>query len=104
MLVLNEYTKINSNKNIYPSELQLNRANVSDTKATFLDLHLSISNGFVKTKFFDKRDDFDLNVVTFLFLDGDPRHPMVFIFLNLFVIECPVVSMTFITRNKVLTV
>ena len=34
---------------IYPSELQLNKANVSDTKASFLDLHLSISDGFVKT-------------------------------------------------------
>ena len=28
---------------IYPSELQLNKANVSDTDASFLDLHLSIS-------------------------------------------------------------
>ena len=28
---------------IYPSELQLNKANVSDTEAFFLDLHLSIS-------------------------------------------------------------
>ena len=28
---------------IYPSELQLNKANTSDTKAAFLDLHLSIS-------------------------------------------------------------
>ena len=27
---------------IYPSELQLNKANTSDTEATFLDLHLSI--------------------------------------------------------------
>ena len=27
---------------IYPSELQLDKANTSDTKATFLDLHLSI--------------------------------------------------------------
>ena len=35
---------------IYPSELQLNKANVSDTEASFLDLHLSISDGFVKTK------------------------------------------------------
>ena len=35
---------------IYPSELQLNKANVSDTEATFLNLHLSISDGFVKTK------------------------------------------------------
>ena len=39
---------------IYPSELQLNKANVSDTKASsFLDLHLSISDGFVKTKIYD---------------------------------------------------
>ena len=39
---------------IYPSELQLNTANVSDTEASFLDLHSSISDGFVKTKIFDK--------------------------------------------------
>ena len=31
---------------IYPSELQLNKANTSDTKAPFLDLHLSISNEY----------------------------------------------------------
>ena len=30
---------------IYPSELQLNKANASDTEAAFLDLHLSISYG-----------------------------------------------------------
>ena len=36
---------------IYPSELQLNKANVSDAEASFFDLHLSISYGFVKTKF-----------------------------------------------------
>ena len=32
---------------IYPSELQLNKAIASDTKAAFLDLHLSISNEIV---------------------------------------------------------
>ena len=59
---------------IYPSELQLNKANVSDAKASFLDLHLSISDGFVKTKIYDKRDDFDFDIVNFPFLDGDvPR-------------------------------
>ena len=37
---------------IYPSELQLNKANTSDTEAAFLDLHLSISNDIVqKPKF-----------------------------------------------------
>ena len=34
---------------IYPSELQLNKANVSDIEVSFLDSHLSISDGFVKT-------------------------------------------------------
>ena len=33
---------------IYPLELQLNKANTSDTEAAFLDLHLSISNDIVK--------------------------------------------------------
>ena len=35
---------------IYPSELQLNEANVSNTKAPFLGLHLSISDGFLRLK------------------------------------------------------
>ena len=41
---------------IYPSELQLNKANTSDTEAAFLDLHLSISNANFTTKIYDKRD------------------------------------------------
>ena len=44
---------------IYPSELQLNKANVSDAEASFLEFHLSISDGFVKTKICNKRDEFD---------------------------------------------
>ena len=52
---------------IYPSELQLNKANTSDTEATFLDLHLSISNDIVSTKSYDKRDDFDFEIVNFSF-------------------------------------
>ena len=34
---------------IYPSELQLNKANTSDAEAAFLDLHLSIFNDIVST-------------------------------------------------------
>ena len=41
---------------MYPFELQLNKANTSDTEAPFLDLHLSISNGFASSKIYDKRD------------------------------------------------
>ena len=54
---------------IYPTELQLNRANSFDTEAPFLDLNLCISNGTASTKIYDKRDDFD--IVNFPFLDGD---------------------------------
>ena len=51
---------------IYPTELQLNKAISSDTEAPFLDLNLSITNGIVSSKIYDKRDDFN-----FPFLDGD---------------------------------
>ena len=55
---------------IYPSELQLNKANTSDTETAFLELHLSISNHIVSTKIFDKPDDFDFEIVNFQFLNG----------------------------------
>ena len=45
---------------IYPSELQLNKANTSDTEAAFLVLHLSISNHIVSTKMYDKQLDFEI--------------------------------------------
>ena len=58
----------------YPPELQLNKANASNNEAPFLDLHLSISNGFVSSRIYDKRDDFDFDIVNFRFLDKDvPR-------------------------------
>ena len=60
----------NTVSKIYPSELLRNKANTSDTEATFLDLHLSISNDIVSTKIYDKRDDFDLEIVNFPFFDG----------------------------------
>ena len=73
---------------IYPSELQMNKANTSDTKAAFLDLHLSISNDIVSTKIYDKRDDFDFEIVNFPFLDVMflVLHPMEYISLNSFVL------------------
>ena len=68
---------------IYPPKLQLNKANTSDTEAPFLDLHLSISNGFVSSKIHDKRDDFDFDRVNFPFLDGDvPRRPSYAVYIS----------------------
>ena len=49
---------------IYPPELQLNKAYTSDTEAPVLNFHLSISNGLVSSKIYNKHDKFP-------FLDGD---------------------------------
>ena len=60
---------------IYPTELQLNKANSTDTEATFLaSPNFSITNGVVSTKIYDKGDDFNIEIVNFRFLDGDVSH------------------------------
>ena len=51
---------------IYHIELQLNKINSSDTEAPFFKLNLSITNGIVSSKIYDKRDDFN-------FQGDDPR-------------------------------
>ena len=91
---------------IYLSELQLNKANTSDTEAPFLGLHLSISNGFVSSKIYDKRDDFDFDIVNFPFLDGDvPRRPSYGVYISQLIRFAQVCSHVddFNTRNKCLT-
>ena len=61
---------------IYSTELQLNKANPSDTEAPFLDLDLSITNGIISTKIYDKGEDLNFEIVNFPLLDGDvPRSP-----------------------------
>ena len=40
---------------IFPTELRLNKMNSSDTEAPFLDLNLSIKNGIVSSKIYDKQ-------------------------------------------------
>ena len=48
---------------IYTSELQLNKAILLAADASFLAVHLSLSDGFVKTKIYDKRDDFEFLLI-----------------------------------------
>ena len=68
---------------IYPTELQLNKANSSDTEAPFLDLNLSITIGIVSSKIYDKQDDFNFGIVNFPFLDGDvPRSPSYGVYIS----------------------
>ena len=68
---------------IYPTELHLNKANSSDTEAPFLDLNLLITNGIVSSQIYDKRDDFNFEIVKFPFLDGDvPGSPSYGVYIS----------------------
>ena len=87
---------------IYPTELQLNRANFSDTEAPFLDLNLCISNGTVSTKIDDKRDDFDFDIVNSYFLmEMSPGVPhMGYTYLNL--LDSPELLQILVTLTAVI--
>ena len=68
---------------IYPTKLQLNKANSTDTEALFMYLNLSISNGIVSSKIYDKWDVFNFEIVNFPFLDDDvPRSPFYSIYIS----------------------
>ena len=91
---------------IYLSELKLNIANTSDTRAAFLDLHFSILNDIVSTKIYDKCDDFEFEIVNFPFLDGDiPSSTSYRIYISQLIrfARAPSHVADFNTRNKLLT-
>ena len=87
---------------IYPTELQLNKANSSDTEAPFLDLDLSLTNVIVSSKIYDKQDDFnfEIEISNFFIETFLALLPMVYIFLSLFVLlECALMLMTSSTET-----
>ena len=73
---------------MYSSELQLNKTNTSDTKAVFLELHLSVSNDVVSTKIHNKYGRFDYKIVSFPFSDGDVTHSTSYGFYICQLIRC----------------
>ena len=73
---------------------------------TITYLHLSISNDIVSTKIYDKRDDFDFEIVNFPFLDGDvPRSTSYGVYISQLICFARASSYVadFNTRNKLLT-
>ena len=53
----------NSYREIYPSELELGKENLSDHQASFLDLKILVSNNKYELNLFDKRDAFPFAIV-----------------------------------------
>ena len=61
---------------IYPRELQWNKANTPDTETSFLDLNIKVIGSNIHSSVYDKRDDFGFPIVNFPWLSGDvPRLP-----------------------------
>ena len=68
---------------IYPRELQLNKANTSDKETSFLDLNIKVVGSNIHTSVYDKRDDFGFPIVNFPWLSGDvPRLPSYGIYIS----------------------
>ena len=54
---------------IYPNELEVKNTIDTDRSASYLDLHLQIDReGRLRTKLYDKRDDFNFPIVNFPFI------------------------------------
>ena len=88
------------------SELQLNKANTSNTEAAFLDLHLSILRIWFSNKIYDKSDAFDFEIINFPFLDCDfPRSTSYEVYISQLIRFARASSIVadFNTHNKLLT-
>ena len=59
-------------KEIYPSQLTVEKANTSDDLANYQDLTFIIrSSSQLHTKLYGRRDDFDFHIVNFPFLSSN---------------------------------
>ena len=91
---------------IYPTELQLNKANASDKETPFLDLNIKIFGSDIHTSVYDKRDDFGFPIVNFPWLSGDvPRLPSYGIYISQLVrfARCCTSVFDFHSKNKQIT-
>ena len=72
LLAVNDDGEFEKNiKKIYPKELELKKENTEDDQASYLDLYMKISNRQFSTKLYDKRDDFNFDIVRMPFLSNN---------------------------------
>ena len=71
-------------REIYPSQLTVEKANRSDDLANYLDLTFIIGNkNRLHTKLYDRRDEFDFHIVNFPFLSSNiPSSPFYGIYIS----------------------
>ena len=71
-IVFNDEKFLDYLKEIYPSQLTVEKANKSDHLADYLDLTFIIGSGAkLSTRLYNKRDDVDFHIVNFPFLSSN---------------------------------
>ena len=79
-------------KEVYPKEMELDKTNTGNT-CTFLDLAISISEGKFFYKSYDKRNDFNFDIINYPDLKSNvPRVPSYGVFTSQLVRFCDVNS------------
>ena len=87
LIVFNNKTFLDYLKEIYPSQLTVEKANKSDHLADYLDLTFIIdSGGKLSTRLYDKRNDFNFHIVHFPFLSSNiPSGPSYGVYISQFI-------------------
>ena len=69
---------------IYPPELEIKETTDTDQSVSFLDLHLEFDdNGSLDTRIYDKRDDFNFDIVNFPHLNSNiPSSPAYGVYIS----------------------
>ena len=68
---------------IYPLVMIVNNTNISACKSNFLDMTISIYQGKFYFSLYDKRNDYDFDVISFPFLDGNiPKRQSYGVFIS----------------------
>ena len=89
-------------KDIYPEELILLNTNIHRTNVHYLDLNIFLQSGIFKYSLFDKRNDFNFNVISYPFLSGNiPKIPTYGVYVSQLIRFCNVSSESM--KNAVLS-
>ena len=92
-------------KDIYPEELVLLNTNVSANSCNYLDLSIVLQNGKFKYSLYDKRNDFNFDVINYPFLSGNiPKIPSYGVYVSQLIrfcnVSCESITNVVVELNK----
>jgi hypothetical protein len=83
LLTLNNATFHSAIADIYPRDLQLKKTTECETQLSYLDILVTIENRKYSTAVYDKRDNFNFNIVNFPYLSSNiPSGPAYGVYIS----------------------